>query len=47
MRGLIDQREWLTVFFLPETNTRLPPRPARGRRTWISVATSHSSMPSA
>jgi hypothetical protein len=34
-------------FFLPETNTRLPPRPARGRRTWISVATSHSSMPSA
>lgn len=33
-------------FFLPETDARRPPRPAGGRRTWTSVASSRSSMPS-
>jgi hypothetical protein len=34
-------------FFLPETNARRPPRLAGGLRTWISVASSRSSTPSA
>lgn len=32
-------------FFLPETNARRPPRPARGLRTWTSVASSRSFTP--
>lgn len=34
-------------FFLPETNTRRPPRPAYGRLTRTSVVSNRSSTPSA